>query len=154
MFRFLLVITVGILLALLSGCEGETRHDIHTGGNGTLLGLVISPEPQSLDVPTDQVFHLDWVNGYEPPQEFTVSLKAIHADGSTDPILTTLDEIDPGHYRLEPTFYLSTETFLLLTVSTTDERQRAIYLTQSSSAFDTKTMRRAGGQAEHTVTRK
>lgn len=154
MSRFMLLMLAAVLfLPLFIGC-GSSSHDIYTGGYGTLEGLEITPEPQTLDVETDEVFYLDWRYNYEPPEEFTISLKAIYADGTTEAILTEFEDLDPddpGHYRLEPSWYLPEGTFLLLTVTSDDERVRAMYLTVPSSTFSTKTQRNQNGKAEHTV---
>jgi len=143
-----------VLLLIFVGCTGESRHYIDTGGSGSLAGLVITPEPQSLGIGTDEVFYLDWEPGYEPPPELTISLRSVDPDNTTSAILTDLTDLDPshpGHYRLEPTWYLPTSTFLLLTVSGAGERTRVMYLTEPSSIFSPNTRRLPGGQEEHTV---
>ena len=154
MYRFLLLAAaLALLLPVLCGCDGSSRHDVETGGYGTLRGLEITPEPQTLGLRTDKVFYLDWNRGYEPPNQFTVSLKTISEDGTTSPVYTRLIDLDParpGHYRLEPSWYLPTGTFLLLTVTSYGERVRAMYLTESSS-YAVKTQRHSDGEAEHTV---
>jgi len=143
-----------VLVLIFAGCQGETRHDIDTGGSGSLAGLVVTPEPQTLGISTDEVFYLDWQSGYEPPAQLTVTLRSVDSDNTTSSIYTVLDDLDPenpGHYRLEPSWYLATGTFLLLTVSGDGERMHAMYLTEPSSLFSTTTRRRAGGQEEHTI---
>ena len=155
MSRFALVMLAAVLfLPLVIGCEGSSRHVIDTDGYGTLAGLEITPEPQSLGIGTDKVFYLDWRSGYDPPEEFTVSLRAVYEDGSTEPIYTSFQDLDPynpGHYRLEPSWYLPTGTFLLLSVVSPDERVRAMYLTEASTLYDTKTQRNENGKEEHTI---
>jgi len=153
---FIVLVTAGLLL-FLAGCVGEEKHSIITGGQGTLAGLVVTPEPQTIGIETDDVFYLDWEPGYEPSPELTVSLKSVDPDNTTRPVLTVLTDLDPehpGHYRLEPSYYLPTETLLLLTISGGGERQRAMFLTESSSIFSTTTRRLPGGQAEHTINTK
>jgi len=143
-----------MLALVLAGCEGSWRHDVQTGGEGSLAGLVVTPTPQKIGIETDEVFYLDWRPGYEPPAELTVTLRYVDADNTTSPILTVLDDIDPdhpGHYRLEPTWYLDTSAFLLLTVRGDGETLRAMYLTESSTLLDTRTQRRTGGQVEHII---
>ena len=154
MFRFVILIAATAVFLLLAGCGGEQRHGVYTGEDGSLEGLVITPEPQSLGIDTGEVFLLDWRTGYDPPAEFTLSLRQVYPDGTTEPIYTELEEIDVGHYRLEPTWYLPTETFVLLTITGDGARTRAMYLTERSSIYDTKARRNDCGQAEHTVTRK
>jgi hypothetical protein len=161
MLKYFLLITAALisftLVLIFAGCEGAARHHVDTGGAGSLAGLVITPEPQKIGIATDTVFYLDWRPGYEPPAELTISLRSVDPDNTTAPIYTILDDLDPyqpGHYRLEPSWYLPTGTFLLLTVYGDGERMRAMYLTEPSSLFSTTTRRREGGQAEHTVKRK
>ena len=152
MFRIAMLSALTLLLLpILPGCEGAGRHDVYTDEYGTLRGLEITPEPQSLSIDTSDVFYLDWQYGYDPPEEFTVSLREVHADGTTDPLYTVFDEIAVGHYRLAPSWYLAPETFLLLTVSDSEDRVRAVYLTESSGIVYTPTRRHEGGEAEHTV---
>jgi len=148
-------IPVIIVLALfLAGCEGDIRHDIQTGGEGSLTGMVITPTPQRIGIETDEVFYLDWRPGYEPPAEFTVSLRYVDPDNTTSPILTVLDDLDPinpGHYRLEPSWYLDSSAFLMLTVTGDGESTRAMYLTEPPPLYSVKTRRHEGGQAEHII---
>jgi len=154
MLKYFIPVLAAALLLFFAGCVGEEKHSIDTGGQGTLAGLVVSPEPQSIGIDTDEVFYLDWEPGYEPPPELTISLKSVDPDNTTWPVYTVLTDLDPanpGHYRLEPSYYLSTETVLLLTISGGGERQRSMYLTESSSIFSTNTRRVPGGQAEHTI---
>lgn len=157
MVRYIIVLLAVVPLLFLVGCEGETKHSITTGGQGTLAGLIVTPEPQTIGIETDSVFYLDWEPGYGPPPELTISLKSVDPDNTTRPVLTeltNLDPDDPGHYRLEPSYYLPTETVLLLTVSGGGERQRSMYLTEPDSLYSTTTRRLPGGQAEHTITTK
>ncbi|MHB0936504.1 MAG: hypothetical protein ACYDCO_08585 [Armatimonadota bacterium] len=154
MLKYFIPLAAAALLLFLAGCVGEEKPSVITGGQGTLAGLVVTPEPQTIGIETDDVFYLDWEPGYEPPPELTISLKSVDPDNSTWPVLTVLTDLDPanpGHYRLEPSYYLPTETVLLLTVSGGGERQRAMYLTESDSIFSATTRRLPGGQAEHTI---
>lgn len=150
--RILLVVVALFVLLLLLGCHGESRHDVTTGLNGTLDGLVLTPDPQSLGLPTDTEFLLDWKTGYAPPSTFQVSLKKIDPNGTTGAVLTELDTLSVGHYRLCPTSNLSSQTFYLLQVTGAGQSVRAIYLTGGVALQLGAPAATRGGEATHIVT--
>lgn len=144
------LILLGVALCL-AGCSGERTHDVVTPGDGSLRGLELSPEPQTLSISTGEEFYLDWRDGYEPPSEFHVTLRSIDPDGSTTAIYTDLRTFSTGHYRLEPTMSLPAKTFLLLQVTGAGETVRAMYLTEEGGYFGLEKRSEGKGQAEHTV---
>jgi hypothetical protein len=150
----MIVVVLGVLVLglLLLGCEGETRHTVATGEHGSLYGLLITPEPQSLSVDLDGSFYLDWEPGTEPPSTFEVALRKVNADGDLDPVLTTRTDLSTGHYRFNPSGYLPTRTFLLLTVTDqhTGERVRAMFLTENNYLPLTRGLE-GEGQAVHVI---
>jgi hypothetical protein len=150
--RTLLFSLVVLSLALvLFGCEGNSRHTVVTDEDGSMLGLVVTPEPQSLSIDRSDDFLLDWPAGYAPPSEFTITLRKVDTDGTTEAILTDLGTISTGHYRLEPTSTLPAGTFLLLTIASDRERVRAMYLTDDDAFGMTREAKEGEGKAEHTI---
>lgn len=148
--------TILLLMALcgviLIGCGGDSRHDVVTGENGTLAGLVISPTPQKLEIRQSTDFYLDWEPGTEPPSQFKVEMESIDKDGTLTGQSSDLKTISTGHYRLEPD-YLDGQTFYLLTVSGNGEEVRAIYLTGGSSTSNNMPHTPSpDSQVRHTVT--
>jgi hypothetical protein len=140
-------------IVLLGGCHGETHHEVTTETYGTLEGLVITPEPQTLEISTGTEFELDWEYGTYPPKTFSVELDRVSADGSKQGILTDLHKLGNGHYRLEPIVSLPEETFLLLRVTSSYQEERAIYLTDSVfNATKTPGGEPGRGKIEHIVT--
>ena len=154
MYRFILLgMVLCGLLCWVPGClDGSSSHNVDTGGNGTLDGLYLTPEPQTLDVALDDEFDLNWDYGYLPPDVFTVKLQSVDSDGTKNAIYTKLEKIAIDHYRLVPSWSLPTRTFLLLTISGAGQTVHAIYLTEDNGLFTQQ--QPAGqpeGEIEHTV---
>ncbi|HEX2950216.1 MAG TPA: hypothetical protein VHV83_11740 [Armatimonadota bacterium] len=150
-FRILFFVLMLCLGCFIAGCEGDVHHDVSTGEDGALDGLVLTPTPQTLDVSSGENFYLDWKRGYTPPATFHVTLETIDNTGYRDGIYTELKTSSVGHYILEPTGSLASEKFLLLTVTGNGETVRAMYLTEEGS-YLLNTKAKAGGSIEHTVT--
>lgn len=129
--RILCTLFVIAGLALLFGCDGEPRHDIATGEDGSLLGMYITPEPQSLYVDTGDEFFLEWDRGYLPPREFTFTVEQVDSDGATHRLNTEYTKLGTGKYKFDPNG-LPSGTFLLLTVSANHEVVKAMYLTDDA----------------------
>jgi hypothetical protein len=152
MRTILLSLALIALAVVLAGCGGSSRTTINTGTNGSMLGLVITPEPQSLGIDRGDDFFLDWPAGYEPPSSFTVSLRQVDTDATTEAIFTEVDTYSTGHYRVRPTSTLPAGTFLLLRIVSDRETVRAMFLTDDSGFAMTRKANIGAGQAEHTIT--
>lgn len=148
--RILCAYALALALILLLGCEGDTRHDIVTGEDGSLLGMTIYPSPQSLNVDTSDDFYLEWAPGYYPPDEFTFTLQQVHRDGTTQYLSTVLTELSVRRYRFEP-IAMPSETFLLLTVHGAGETVKAMYLTDSGINLAPSRTVPEGAKTEHVV---
>lgn len=140
------------LVVLFAGCGGSSRHTVVTEEDGSMLGLVVTPEPQALGIDRGDDFYLDWPAGYAPPREFTVRLRQVDTDATTEAVFTDLHTISTGHYRLSPTSTLPAGAFLLLTIISDREAVRAMYLTDDD-AFGVTRVAKPGeeGQEEHIV---
>lgn len=150
---FILIGLALMVMLLLASCGGgSSRHTVTTDEDGSMLGLLINPEPQSLGIDRNDDLFLDWPAGYTPPAQFTVSLRQVADDASTTAIFTNLETESTGHYILKPTSTLPEGAFLLLRIDSDREHVRAMYLTDKS-AFGMTRAAKPGeeGQAEHTV---
>ncbi len=87
-----------LLLLFLCGCQGRSRHTV-SGGQGSLEGLQFLPPDHSREVDTDTDPEIFWLPGYEPPAQFTVSLKRIDEYSDLHPVNTELRRPDPNLYR-------------------------------------------------------
>lgn len=142
---------LSLFLALMVlGCQGETRHTVNTGENGSLNGLVLTPTPQSLHIDSGTDFSLDWQAGLTPPARFDVKLETVDTEDTRVGINTELRTISAGHYRLEPVASLSNENFLLLTVTGAEQTVRAIYLVDPDRSTP-RASSTSPGAIEHTV---
>lgn len=142
---------LAIFLLLLVGCDGETRHDVVTGEDGTLFGMSIYPDPQSLNVDTSDDFYLEWEPGYYPPNEFTFTLEQVNDDGSVRYVLTELTQLSIRRYRFTPV-NLPPRAFLLLTVHGAGESVKAMYLTKNTLLLAPPRAVPADAKPEHVVT--
>lgn len=154
MRTMLFILALAALALILAGCGGSSRTTINTGVNGSMLGLVITPEPQSLGIDRGDDFYLDWPTGYEPPSSFTVSLRKVNTNASTEALFTEVDTFSTGHYRVRPTSTLPSGTFIMLRVVSDRETVRVMYLTDDSAFPMTRKANAGEGQAETTITPK
>lgn len=142
---------LSLLLALLVlGCQGDTRHTVNTGENGSLDGLALTPTPQSLHIASGTDFYLDWQAGYTPPAHFEVKLETVNTEDTRVGINTELHTISTGHYRLEPVVSLTDDNFLLLTVTGAEQTVRAMYLVDPDRGAP-RAPSTTPGAIEHTV---
>ncbi len=125
-----------VLVLLLCGCnqDGDLRHDINTGSSGSLDGLVITPDPQSLGIATDTEFYLDWSAGTTPPSTFTVTLRKIENTGQTQLVRTILNTLSTGHYRVYKDWKMGSQSYYMLEIIGGGKTVRSIYLTGGTAA--------------------
>jgi len=148
---------IAIMLAMvLLGCQGDVQHHVVTDSSGSLTGMVVSPEPQSLNIDHSADFFLDWDYGYAPPSTFDVKLEKVSPDGSVSPVLTVKERLSAGHYRFAPSVSLPAESFFLFTVSGNNKTARAMYHTKTGWLLNSSPRVSAipgeEGKAIHTIT--
>lgn len=146
------VLAVGMLW--LAGCNGDSRHEVDTTGDGSLTGMSILPAPQTLKIDTSEKFYLDWSAGYDPPAHLRMILESVSSDGNTTGVNWSFKERSFGHYTIDPNSSLPAKTFLLLRVlDDSGHEVRAMYLTEDSGIFpdSVKETPNGSGQAEHVV---
>ena len=140
---------VGVLV--IAGCQdGIASHNVSAETDGTLDGLVISPNPQELGIDTGSDFLLDWRPGYVPPAQFQVSLVSVASTNTTSAVYTRLKSTGTGHYRLVPSMPLPGQQFYLLEVDGAGQTVRAIYLTGGLPGIPLSTAA-PNGQARHLI---
>jgi len=145
--------TALILLMYLVGCSGgDGQHSVSTGQNGSLSGMVLTPTPQSLGIGVDSNFYLDWRDGTFPPKSFAVSVQAVDNTDTAKEVLTRIDMLSRGHYRIVPVENLPTKTFVMVTVNGSGQSVNAIYLTAPSAPNLPQKAFVSPGDGKHIVT--
>lgn len=149
---FVLLILTLLFALVLTGCEGSgaAHHDVVTDAHGSLYGMTISPDPQTLGIPVSTDFLVSWQHDTYPPNSFQVSLYSVDTDNHLEEIYTDFTELGPGSYKLAPTHNLPDKSFLLLTISGGGETQDSIFLTDSTNNAPAK-LSVGPGQATHVV---
>lgn len=124
-----------LALVMFAGCSGENSHTVTTGEDGSLVGMLLLPNPQSLGIATSTDFDLTWRKGATPPSNFTVGLEELDPKEGADttPIRTELEKVSTTHYILRPVGILGEGTFVMVRVRGAGEEERAIYLTHYSA---------------------
>lgn len=145
-----------LMLALfLCGCGGSTRHTVETGAQGSLEGLAFMPLDHSRYVDIDTDPEIFWLQGYNPPSRFTVSLKRIDEYGDLESVNTKLERLSEKRWRLKVFGTLSEGTFYAVIVrdDTRGDVKEAWFMTRKSHAGTSKALEHMPkGAFEHTVT--
>ncbi len=147
--RFLKLLPV--LVLLLCGCKGSSRHTIETGGQGSLEGLKFIPADHSRGVDTDTDPEIFWLPGYEPPSRFTVSLKRIDEYGDLYPVTTNLTQSGTKRWKLKVVGTLNEGTLYTIIVhdDARGDQREAWFLTEKYGRSSKAPP--ATGEGEHTI---
>jgi len=142
-----------VSLLLLYGCQGSSRHEVVTGGQGSLEGLLFLPPDHSRDVDVDTDPEIFWLPGYEPPAKFTVSLKRIDEYGDYQSVGTELNSSGTNRWKLKVTGTLNEGTLYAIIVrdDTRGEIRESWFLTEKSRIRSTDEKARDSETFEHTV---
>jgi len=138
---------------LLYGCQGSSRHEIVTGGQGSLEGLLFLPTDHSRDVDVDTDPEIFWQPGYEPPAKFTVSLKRIDEYGDYQPVSTELKPSGTNRWKLKVVGTLDEGSLYAIIVrdDTGGETRESWFLTEKSRIKSPDERATALEAFEHTV---
>lgn len=147
--RFLKLLPM--LVLLLCGCQGSSRHTVVTSGQGSLEGLKFIPADHSRNVDTDTDPEIFWLSGYEPPARFTVSLKRIDEYGDLYPVVTELTPSGTNRWKLKVVGTLNEGTLCAIIVhdDTRGDQREAWFLTKKHGRSTQAPP--ATGEGEHTV---
>lgn len=126
------LVILPLLVLLLCGCQGSSRHTIETVGQGSLEGLRFIPADHSRGVDVDTDPEIFWILGYEPPSRFTVSLKRIDEYGDFQPVSTELTKSGTNRWKLKVVGTLDEGTLYAIIVhdDTRGEQKEAWFLTE------------------------
>lgn len=139
---------------LLCGCQGSSRHEVVTGGQGSLEGLRFLPPDHSRDVDVDTDPEIFWQPGYEPPAKFTVSLKRIDEYGDYQPVSTELRSSGTNRWKLRVSGTLDEGSLYAIIVrdDTRGEIRESWFLTEKSRIRTHGEKAKGSETFEHTVT--
>lgn len=139
---------------LLCGCQGSSRHEIVTGGQGSLEGLLFLPPDHSRDVDVDTDPEIFWQSGYEPPAKFTVSLKQIDEYGDYQPVSTKRVDLGGNRWELKVLGALDEGSLYAIVVrdDTRGEIRENWFLTEKSRIRTHDEKAKDSETFEHTVT--
>lgn len=70
-----LCVALIVLAGLISGCGGQSRYTIVTDADGSLAGVRTNPRNGDYDIPVSAWIQVYWPLDYEPPAEFTFTLR-------------------------------------------------------------------------------
>jgi hypothetical protein len=140
-------------LLLLYGCQGSSRHEVVTGGQGSLEGLLFLPPDHSRDVDVDTDPEIFWLPGYEPPAKFTVSLKRIDEYGDYQSVGTELNSSGTNRWKLKVTGTLNEGTLYAIIVrdDTRGEIRESWFLTEKSRVRSPNEKAKNSETFEHTI---
>jgi len=139
---------------LLCGCQGSSRHEVVTGGQGSLEGLRFLPPDHSRYVDVDTDPEIFWQPGYEPPAKFTVSLKRIDEYGDYQPVITELRSSGTNRWKLKVSGTLDEGSLYAIIVrdDTRGEIRESWFLTEKSRVRTHSEKAKGSETFEHTVT--
>ena len=141
------------LFLLFYGCQGSSRHEIVTGGQGSLEGLRFLPPDHSRNVEIDTDPEIFWLPGYEPPAKFTVFLKRIDEYGDYKPVSTDLKPSGTNRWKLKVAGMLNEGSLYAIIVrdDTRGETCESWFLTEKSRTKSPEERATDSEAFEHTV---
>jgi len=125
--RLLLFLALTTLLIPIIGCGSHRSQTVTTGGSGSLEGVQIIPRDDDLDVPVETWIRVYWPSGFEPPAEFTFTLR----DGSDTRVPTYKhNSRQENDWQFEPSEILDYDTRYKIEVEAGDERVVTYFWTE------------------------
>ena len=76
MRRLVLLLYAALLALAVAGCGAHSSQTVETGGSGSLRGVQIIPRDGDYNVHVDDWIRVYWPEDYEPPSEFTFTLRS------------------------------------------------------------------------------
>jgi hypothetical protein len=114
-----------LFCGLICGCGGSRRHDITTGGQGSLAFVRTVPIDGESNVSTITWVRVYWPEGTEPPPTFRFDIR----DGSDTRIATKMHEGDGYEWYFEPDSDLDPSTRYKIEIYSGDDEVECIFFT-------------------------
>lgn len=132
MRQLLVLICLGFLAVSIAGCGAHSSQSINTDGDGSLLGVRTVPADGRYDVRATTSIRVYWVEGYEPPAQFTFRLR----DEDRNSVYTTYKALhDPEQWVFEPYGGLEYNTFYTIEIAAGNSRRYFVFETEPEPFF-------------------